>query len=110
MRGSCESSAIMENFSIFGSRVKNVFQAISRTLAILPMVTLPPYIGSGHHGALCGDPAKFVSSNFPTLGYSDNSAHKCIESYGKVHAHEMSYRILWEIQLMNMYNPPKKYK
>jgi len=35
---------------------------------------------------------------------------KCIESYGKMLAYVMSYRILWEIQLMNMHDPPEKYK
>ena len=38
-----------EKFLIFGSGAKNAFQTISRTLAILTMVTLPPYIGTGRH-------------------------------------------------------------
>jgi len=82
-----------------------VFQTISSTLAILPMETPRLTIA---------EIAKMRFVKFPDTWlfskYRPPPHRKCIESYGKLHAYIMRYRIQWEIQLMNMHEPPEKYK
>ena len=75
-------------FLIFGSKAKNAFQTISRSLAIQTMIPLPPARGGTKAGYQGGD---------------SQSLFRQISRHLAILAMETP-------QLMNMHDPPESYK